>query len=99
MYFKILAPPKSAATSEATISAPLAAKITQQFGSLDAMKKNVSAAAMSVFGSGFAWLSLAPNGDLVVSTTANQDNPLMGEALSKAPFGVPILGVDAWEHA
>lgn len=99
LYFKHLAPPKSAATQDSAVAAPLAAKINAQFGSVDALKKNVSAAAMSVFGSGWAWLAVDPKGQLVVTTTANQDNPLMGEEVSGAPRAVPILGIDVWEHA
>ena len=99
LYFKHLAPPKSAATQDSAIAAPLAAKINAQFGSVDALKKNVSAFAMSVFGSGWAWLAVDPKGQLVVTTTANQDNPLMGEEVSGAPRAVPILGIDVWEHA
>jgi Fe-Mn family superoxide dismutase len=63
------------------------------------MKKNVSDAAMGVFGSGWAWVCLAPDGQLITVTTANQDNPLMGTEVSGAPACTPIFGIDVWEHA
>lgn len=62
------------------------------------MKKNVSEAGMKVFGSGWSWLCVDAAGKLLVTSTANQDNPLMG-AVSKAPMCTPILGIDVWEHA
>ncbi|GBF90765.1 hypothetical protein Rsub_03066 [Raphidocelis subcapitata] len=99
LYFKTLAPPGSAATKEASLSAPLAAAVQKSFGGFEPMKKAVSDAAMGVFGSGWAWLCLQADGALVVATTANQDNPLMGTGISKAPDCTPILGIDVWEHA
>jgi len=65
--------------------------ITQAFGSFAVFKEQFIAAATTRFGSGWAWLSIT-NGKLVVSSTPNQDNPLMEGA-------VPILGLDVWEHA
>jgi Fe-Mn family superoxide dismutase len=59
----------------------------------------VSDAAVGVFGSGWAWLGVLPGGGLAVTTTANQDNPLMGTAVTKALDVIPILGIDVWEHA
>lgn len=53
---------------------------------------------MKVFGSGWSWLCVDAAGKLLVTSTANQDNPLMG-AVSKAPMCTPILGIDVWEHA
>lgn len=73
----------------------LAAAINDTFGSLDALKEKMSTAGATRFGSGWAWL-LVQDGKLVVSSTPNQDNPLMDLAEVK---GTPILGIDVWEHA
>jgi len=54
-------------------------------------------AALNRFGSGFAWL-VVKNGKLAIGSTANQDNPLMGETVA-GTSGIPILGLDVWEHA
>ena len=70
--------------------------IDETFGSIDALKEKINAAATSRFGSGWAWLSVDKNNKLVVSSTPNQDNPLMDVAETK---GTPILGIDVWEHA
>ena len=67
------------------------------FGSFDDFKKKFEDAAKTRFGSGWAWL-VVQNGKLAVVSTANQDNPLMGEAIS-GTSGTPVLGVDVWEHA
>lgn len=66
------------------------------FGSFDAFKEALSKAGMTRFGSGWAWLSKDAQGKLFISSTPNQDNPLMDIAEQK---GTPILGVDVWEHA
>ena len=76
-------------------SGDLASAINAKFGSLEAFKEEFGKAAATRFGSGWAWLSVA-NGELVVSSTPNQDNPLMDVAEVK---GTPILGLDVWEHA
>lgn len=76
-------------------SAELAAAIDATFGSLDALKEKMSTAGATRFGSGWAWLLVA-DGKLHVSSTPNQDNPLMDVAEVK---GMPILGIDVWEHA
>ncbi|MGD8372070.1 MAG: superoxide dismutase [Syntrophobacterales bacterium] len=73
-------------------SGTLLDKINAAFGSFDAFKEKFSNAAITRFGSGWGWLSVDNGGGLVVSSTANQDNPLM-EGLK------PILGIDVWEHA
>ncbi len=73
----------------------LADAINDAFGSLDAFKEKFSTAGMTRFGSGWAWL-IVKDGKLEVSSTPNQDNPLMDVAEVK---GTPILGVDVWEHA
>ncbi len=71
--------------------------ITSAFGSFDAFKEKFEDAAKTRFGSGWAWL-VVKNGVLDVVSTANQDNPLMGEAVAGVS-GTPVLGVDVWEHA
>lgn len=76
-------------------SGRLADAINQTFGSLDGLKEKVNAAGTTRFGSGWAWL-IASNGKLEVTSTPNQDNPLMDVAEQK---GTPILGIDVWEHA
>jgi Fe-Mn family superoxide dismutase len=72
----------------------LAEAIAQTFGSFAAFKEEFSKAAATRFGSGWAWLCVT-NGKLEICSTANQDNPLMGEGCS----GTPILAIDVWEHA
>jgi superoxide dismutase len=99
LYFKTLAPPGSDATQETALSPALSAAIKRAFGGMDGLKANMTEAAMGVFGSGWAWLCVDATGALLVTTTANQDNPLMGTAVSKAPVCTPILGIDVWEHA
>ncbi len=74
----------------------VAAGIDQAFGSFDAFKEKFNAAAATRFGSGWAWLIVKADGNLDVSSTPNQDNPLMDVAEVK---GFPILGLDVWEHA
>ncbi|HIL50490.1 MAG TPA: superoxide dismutase [Candidatus Poseidoniales archaeon] len=71
----------------------LADSIDSQFGSLDEMKSQFATAAMTRFGSGWAWLVVDAKGMLSITSTPNQDNPLMTGA------GTPILGLDVWEHA
>ncbi|AXG98602.1 superoxide dismutase [Mn] [Deinococcus wulumuqiensis] len=71
--------------------------IGSAFGSFDAFKQKFEDAAKTRFGSGWAWL-VVRDGKLDVVSTANQDNPLMGEAVAGVS-GTPILGVDVWEHA
>lgn len=77
-------------------SGELASAITDKFGSFDALKEEFNKAAATRFGSGWAWLSVDSSGALQVSSTPNQDNPLMDIADVK---GTPILGLDVWEHA
>jgi len=76
-------------------SGKLADAINASFGTFDAFKEKLNNAGMTRFGSGWAWL-IAKDGKLEVSSTPNQDNPLMDVAEVK---GTPILGVDVWEHA
>jgi len=76
-------------------SGKLADAINEAFGSFDEFKTKFSAAGATRFGSGWAWL-IVKDGKLEVSSTPNQDNPLMDVAEVK---GTPLLGVDVWEHA
>lgn len=76
----------------------VAEKINAAFGSFSKFQEAFANAGASRFGSGWAWLVVKPDGSLAVVSTANQDNPLMGEAVAGAS-GKPILGLDVWEHA
>jgi Fe-Mn family superoxide dismutase len=73
----------------------LADAISSTFGSFDGFKEKFNAAGLARFGSGWAWL-IAREGKLEITSTPNQDNPLMDVAEVK---GTPLLGVDVWEHA
>jgi Fe-Mn family superoxide dismutase len=77
-------------------SPDLLAAINRDFGSLDQFKTAFRAAGLTRFGSGWAWLIVTPDGRLKVSSTPNQDNPLMDIVADR---GQPILGNDVWEHA
>jgi Fe-Mn family superoxide dismutase len=74
----------------------LSKEITAQFGSVDKFKEEFQKAGADQFGSGWAWLIRDANGKLAITTTSNQDNPLMDIAEIK---GRPIFTVDVWEHA
>lgn len=89
-FWEILGP-----ASGSTPSGKLADAINGVFGSLDALKEKVNTAGTTRFGSGWAWL-IVKDGKLEVTSTPNQDNPLMDVAEVK---GKPILGIDVWEHA
>ncbi len=89
-FWQILGP----ATGEGP-TGELAEAINTTFGSLDGLKEKMNAAGTTRFGSGWAWLCVK-DGKLEVSSTPNQDNPLMDVAEVK---GSPILGIDVWEHA
>jgi len=85
-FWKIISP-------GAPASAPrLDAAIAKNFGSAEEFKKQFGDAALKRFGSGWAWLSAKPDGQLQIHSTANQDSPL-SDGL------VPIIGLDVWEHA
>jgi len=78
-------------------SPELLAAITSSFGSIEAMQQTFNKAAATRFGSGWAWLIRRPDGSLAITSTANQDNPLMD--LPGLERGTPLLGLDVWEHA
>lgn len=87
LFWETLAP----ATGQGPDGALLDA-INRDFGSLDALKEKIDAAAKARFGSGWAWLVVTPNNTLDVVSTANQDSPY-SDGLT------PLLGIDVWEHA
>lgn len=80
-----------------TLGGDLKAAIERDFGSVEKFQEEFEKAAATRFGSGWAWLVLK-DGKLTVVSTANQDSPLMGEAVAGAS-GFPIIGLDVWEHA
>jgi Fe-Mn family superoxide dismutase len=92
LFWKILGPKAGGAPS-----GKLGDDIKAAFGSFDAFKEKFEAAGVGRFGSGWAWL-VVHGGKLEIVSTANQDNPLMGKAVSGVE-GKPVLGCDVWEHA
>ena len=90
-YWNVMRPNGSNAPSGALLDA-----INSTFGSLDACKAAFKEAGIKQFGSGWAWLIVGKDGKLAITSTPNQDNPLMDTA---AVQGTPILGCDVWEHA
>ena len=91
LFWSILQPMGGAGPEGALLSA-----LNSSFGSFEAFVAQFEAAAKTRFGSGWAWLLVDASGKLIVSSTPNQDNPLMDLAEVK---GTPILGLDVWEHA
>jgi superoxide dismutase, Fe-Mn family len=90
LFWTILSP-----TGGGEAKGALGEAIKAKFGSYDSFKEEFTKVAMSRFGSGWAWL-LVDNGELKLSSTPNQDNPLMDVSEVK---GTPIMGLDVWEHA
>ena len=91
LFWKSLTPKAGTQPSE-----KLGSAINKQFGSMEAFQKQFSDAAKARFGSGWAWLLVTSDKKLVISSTPNQDNPLMDIAEVK---GFPVVGLDVWEHA
>ncbi len=91
-FWKILTPESGEPTGD------LDAAIKSAFGSLEDFKTSFAGAAGSRFGSGWAWL-IKQDGKLKVVSTPNQDNPLMKGVVPDGELGVPLLGIDVWEHA
>lgn len=91
-FWESLAP----AADSGAPSAELEAALVERYGSLDAFKEEFRKAGTARFGSGWVWLTVGEDGTLEISSTPNQDNPLMDVADVK---GVPLLGNDVWEHA
>ncbi len=92
-FWKVIAPGGAKAPT-----GDLAAAIDKAFGSMDAFKEAFAKAGATRFGSGWAWLCKKPDGSLMICSTANQDNPVMGEKFGGCG-NTPILGLDVWEHA
>ena len=92
LFWDILAP----TASQSPISSELAAAINLQFKSMDSLRIKINQGATTRFGSGWVWLSVTPDKKLMVSSTANQDNPIMDITKER---GIPIFCIDVWEHA
>merc|ERR1719210_2964622 len=75
------------------------AALEDRFGGMDGLKADFSKTALGRFGSGWAWLGVKPDGTLGITSTANQDNPLMEGLEYPVEKMIPILGLDVWEHA
>jgi Fe-Mn family superoxide dismutase len=93
LFWTLLAP----AGQGGSPSQDLIAAIDRDFGSIEAMRTQFEQAATTRFGSGWAWLIRRPDGSLAITSTANQDNPLMD--IPGIERGVPLLALDVWEHA
>lgn len=78
-----------------TPSADFQTQIEKDFHDLVDLKSQMNQAALTVFGSGWVWLVVDDSGSLKITTTANQDNPLMKDINT----GYPLIGIDVWEHA
>ncbi|MCE3294315.1 MAG: Superoxide dismutase [Crocinitomicaceae bacterium] len=91
LFWEILTPKKNT-----KLSAELENEINATFTSVDSLKKLLNQAASTRFGSGWAWLIVTPDRKLQVCSTGNQDNPLMDINPDR---GIPIIGIDVWEHA
>jgi Fe-Mn family superoxide dismutase len=92
LFWKVLSP------KGGKPSGKLAQAIDLDLKGYDAFKESFTKAAQTRFGSGWAWLTVAQDGTLLVESSANQDNPLMG-AYAGMSGNNPILGLDVWEHA
>lgn len=92
LFWSILLP-----TAKTTPEGRLVEAINRSFGSLDQLKEEIKKLGLGQFGSGWAWLFVSYSGALAISSTPNQDNPLMD--INVKNRGLPILGVDIWEHA
>ena len=93
-FWNTLAP----AANSGAPSPELLKAIEASFGSMDDFKKAFNETATKRFGSGWAWL-ISAKGKLRITSTPNQDNPLMKGIVPDADLGTPLLGLDVWEHA
>lgn len=102
LFWRIMTPRDQPGIPERANPQPaLAEAINKAYGSMDGFKEAFAKAATTRFGSGWAWLCVHKGGKVEVCSTANQDNPLMKDAIGDAAGcgGTPILGLDVWEHA
>ncbi|MFW6369418.1 MAG: superoxide dismutase [Myxococcota bacterium] len=93
LFWRIMAPEGETGTPGEALNAAIEAS----FGSLEEMKRLFVQAALDRFGSGWVWLMVTEDGTLAITSTPNQDNPLMD--LPGIRRGIPILALDVWEHA
>jgi Fe-Mn family superoxide dismutase len=93
LFWSILSPNAGGAPT-----GDLAVAIISAFGSFDAFKEAFKNASLTRFGSGWAWLVVKADGTLAVTSTPNQDSPIMGEAAGCCG-STPLVGLDVWEHA
>lgn len=99
LFWDLLNPSKVKSTDEQVLKSSksnLYEEILNEFESLDDLKKELNKAAATRFGSGWAWLVVTPQKKLAVTSSPNQDNPIMDVSEIR---GIPILGIDVWEHA
>jgi Fe-Mn family superoxide dismutase len=96
MFWKLMAAPGKGGGGEPT--GPLMEAIRRAYGDFGHFKEEFAKAAAGRFGSGWAWLVVKGGGEVQICSTANQDNPLMGQAIAGCE-GKPVLGLDVWEHA
>lgn len=92
LFWEILSP-----SAKTVPAGKLSDEINSVFGSLEDFKEQFKQAGVTQFGSGWAWLFVKHNGTIGITSTPNQDNPLMD--INPTNQGFPILGVDVWEHA
>lgn len=93
LFWEILTPKEN---QTSPVNAEFERALNATFGHLDSLKAKLNQVASTRFGSGWAWLIVTPDKKLAITSTANQDNPIMDLAKDR---GIPILGIDVWEHA
>lgn len=98
LFWSLMNPPKGGVNTTNEPKGKLADAIKTTFGSFDEFKKQFADAGMKRFGSGWAWLVKTKEGKLVITSTPNQDNPLMNLESIEVK-GAPVLALDVWEHA